>query len=124
MLSPSWSQWSRMKRSLEEIILSLREMMVVIKRKGDEFMSIISDFVAKQKEHNTKISEGINGVSGDIQSLNAKIQKLTEQLGNVGEVITEEDKALLAELDQDGASLAGRITDLDAMTPPEVPPVS
>lgn len=90
----------------------------IIKRLG-EVMTKISEFVEKQKVHNQAMSDGLDGIVGDIQALNDKITELQNTSGEV----TPEDAALIDEIEAAGAALAERITSIDSLTPPPVPPV-
>jgi hypothetical protein len=80
-------------------------------------MSAISDFAAKQAEHNARMDAALTGLSGDIDVLNAKIAELQASPG----AITAEDQALLDDLTSQGEALAGRVEAADALTPPVVP---
>ena len=80
---------------------------------GEKIMSAISEFAAKQTEHNNRLSAAIEGIVGDIAALNAKIEELKT---------TPEDQALLNELGTQGEALAAKAEALDALTPP-APPV-
>lgn len=91
-------------------------LMKAIKKMEGRLMSVIGDFVEKQKEFNTRIGTAIDGLVGDIKSLNDKIAALPSGT-------TDEEKAQLEELKAAGEELAGRAEALDAQTPP-VPPVA
>ena len=83
----------------------------------EKLMSAISDFAAKQQEHNDKISAAIDGLASDIANLNAQIAALQASAG----AITPDDQALLDAADAKGAAIADQIAALDALTPPVVP---
>jgi len=81
-------------------------------------MTKITDFAVAQKAHNDAISTSLDGLAGDIGTLNAKITELQNSPGQ----ITAEDQALLDELQAQGQALETRIAEADALTPPPVPP--
>lgn len=81
-------------------------------------MTAIADFAAAQAEFNTRLGTALEGLSGDIAALTAKI---TELEGSVGPQISEEDQAILDELKAQAESLTARAEALDALTPPAVP---
>lgn len=96
--------------------LSDREIIIKILENQHHIMSAISDFAAKQDAHNAAIA----GLSGDIDTLNAEIKTLQNSAG----AITPEDQATLDRLDAVGQSAADKLTALDALTPPPVPPAA
>lgn len=81
-------------------------------------MSKISEFATKQNEYNDKIDNHIFGLTGDIQSLKDEIQKLKDSLGDV---ISDEDKALLTGLETRSQIISAKLEALDALTPPAIP---
>ncbi len=90
-----------------------------IKHLGDKIMSAISDFAAQQAVYNDQLNVAIDGLSSDIQALNDLISKLQNTPG----VITPEDQALLDSLQEKSKIAADKLSALDALTPPVVPPV-
>lgn len=83
----------------------------------EKLMSAISDFAAAQRQFNTRLGAAIDGVAADVASLNAKIEELQNTVGD----ISEEDQALLDELQAQGEAIAARLEAVDALTPPAVP---
>jgi len=83
-------------------------------------MSAISDFAAKQKEYNDRISAAVTGISGDIKSLNDKITELQNNPG----AITPADQALLDDIQAQAKAVAEKLEALDAETPPAPPPTT
>lgn len=97
----------------------------------DKIMSVLSDYLTKQKEFNTKLAAGLadvkaatTGVSADLADIKAKLAEVL-----ASETITGDDKILIQELgtaiDTLGADVDGTVValkTLDAAHPP-VPPV-
>lgn len=83
-------------------------------------MSAVSDYVAKQKEYNTRVAAAIDGIVTDIQALADKITELQ----NTPPVLTPEDDALLNEADAMAQAMVTRIEALDAQNPPTPPVVN
>lgn len=83
-----------------------------------KIMSAISDFSAKQKAYNDRISNAIDGISTDIGALNDKITELQNSPG----AITAEDQALLDEAQRQGEAVATKVEALDNLNPPTPPP--
>ncbi len=81
-------------------------------------MSAISDFAAKQNEFNTRQGKAIDGLVVDLEALNKKI----DELQNTPGTITPQDQALLDDIQAKSSALADRLDQLDAQTPPVVPP--
>lgn len=82
-------------------------------------MSAVSDYVAKQKTYNDRMSTAVDGVATDVDTLNKKIAELQSTQGQ----ITPEDQALLDEIQAQGEALATKLEALDQVTPPPAPPV-
>lgn len=80
-------------------------------------MSSISDFAAKQNAFNDRQATAIDGLVGDVKSLNDKIEELQNSPG----AITPEDQALLDALEVRADAMTAKIEALDAQTPPAVP---
>lgn len=103
-----------------------------LKEMETHIMSVISDFVAKQKTFNDRqgaatdgLVTSVGGITTDIKALNDKIEELQNSPGG----ITPEDQALLNELEIAGDALATKVEAaaaaakaLDDLTPPVVPP--
>lgn len=97
----------------------------------ERIMSAISDFAAKQKAHNERhdkaigeLGTSVQGVVGDIERLNKKIEELQNTSGS----ITPEDQKLLDEIEAAGDALATKLEStsaamkaLDDLTPPAPP---
>lgn len=95
-------------------------------------MSVISDYAAKQKAYNDrqsaatdKLGVGLEGITGDIKTLNDKITELQNSPGGV----TPEDQKLIDEIEAQGEAVATKLETaatafeaLDALTPPTPPP--
>lgn len=84
---------------------------------GEQIMSAISDFAAKQNSFNDQMDVAIGDLNGDIQSLNDKISELQNSAGQ----ISPEDQKLLDDLQVRGQSMSDKLAALDALTPPAVP---
>ena len=80
---------------------------------------VLQAFADQAKVFIGTINTGIDGIAGDIASLKAKILELQNTPGT----LTPEDTALLNEIQGMTEALAGRVTELDALTPPVAPPV-
>ena len=80
-------------------------------------MSAISEFVAKQNAFNDRLDASIAGIIADVDGL----KKLIEELQSNPGPITPADQALLDQLQERVAGIAGRLEALDAQTPPPVP---
>lgn len=81
-------------------------------------MSAVSDYVAKQKEYNTRVGAAIDGIVTDIQALADKITELQ----NTPPVLDPADQALLDEADAMASAMVTRVEALDAQNPPTPPP--
>ena len=96
-------------------------------------MSVISDYLDKQKTFNSRqgiaidgIVTSVTGLTGDIKTLNDKIEELQNSSGQV----TPEDQATINELEVAGDALSTKsealavaIKALDDATAPVIPPV-
>lgn len=110
-------------------------------------MKVIDDFIAAQTKFNEDqavavdsvvesqgvLGTAVTGLTGDIETLNKKIQELTDQLGDG---LTPEQKTALQNLTTAGAAATVRLQAvasavkansdalraLDESTPPQVPP--
>lgn len=123
-------------REIHELHLSHNNNAILqrIAQMEERIMSVISDFAAKQKAFNDrqtaavdKLVTGVEGLTGDIKTLNDKITELQNSPGGV----TPEDQVLINELETAGEALATKaeaiataIDQLDSQTPPVVPPVT
>ncbi len=79
----------------------------------------IAAYAAKATEYNDAIDKSIDGLSADIEQLNAKIAELQA----TPPVLDAGDQALLDDLQARGTAIADKIAALDAKTeqPPVVP---
>lgn len=96
------------------------EELIKLRHKGDQTMSIISEFVVKQNQYNDKIEAAYNGIAEDVKSLKDLVAKLQESAGQ----ISAEDQALLNQLETRTSELSDKLAALDDLTPPntnEVP---
>ena len=80
-------------------------------------MSAISEFAERQTAFNARLHAAIDGLVGDVASLNAKIEELQNTPGE----ITPEDQALLDQLQAQGEELTNRLEAVDNLTPPSPP---
>lgn len=83
-------------------------------------MSLISEFADRLTAHNTRVETALAGLSGDVTALKAKIEELQNSPG----VITPEDQSLLDAIEVQVGSVADRLTAMDELTPPAVPPTA
>ncbi len=84
----------------------------------EKIMSAISDFADKMKAHNDKVDAAVSGISGDLDNLKAQITALQNSQGQ----ITPADQALLDGIEAKAGSIADKVSALDDLTPPPVPP--
>lgn len=108
--------------ALTELIRDLhlhRKLDIIIQGQQD-LMATFAQFVASQTSFNTRIGGAIDGLVGDVANLNAQIAALQLLLENGS--LTAEQQAQLDTLIAAGEQIATRITTLDDMTPPVVPP--
>lgn len=92
-----------------------------IKNMSGKILAAIAAFATAQTAHNAEIEKAIDGVVGDIGTLNAEITKLKEQ---VGDDISPEAQAILDGLLAKSAAIVANVQALDALTPPAVPPTT
>lgn len=78
----------------------------------EKLMSAISDFNAEMRGIFAAMSASLEGLTGDIATLNLKIADLTG---------SPEDAVMLAELKAIAGAMAERIEALNALTPPSIP---
>lgn len=83
----------------------------------ERIMSAISEFAGKQTAFNKRMGDAVDGIVGDVKTLNDLITKLQEAPGT----ISPEDQATLDELESAGEALSTRVEGADALTPPAVP---
>lgn len=112
--------------------LDVKHQLAQLFKLGEEIMSVISDFAAKQAAFNDRQGKAIDAavlsianLSGDFKTLNDKITELQNSSGSV----TPEDQALIDQLQTAGEATAAKVealstalSGLDALTPP-TPPV-
>lgn len=101
-----------------DLAREIESLEATIKQTGARIMSAISEFAAKQATHNQKISVGLDGITTDLEALNA----LIVQLQNTPGPISPEDQTTLDQLEAAGAALAERVAAVDNLHPP-TPPV-
>lgn len=78
----------------------------------------IVDFATAQTQYNQQIGTGLDGIAGDIKTLNDTIAKLQ----STPPELDPADQALLDDIQAQSAALADRVKSLDELTPPTVPP--
>lgn len=105
-------------RVIEDKLADHHRHLLTIQKNQEKIMTAISDYAAKVKESFATISAGLDGIVGDLQTLNDKITQLQNNPGP----ITPADQALLDEAQALSASLATRVSAIDAQTPPTPPP--
>jgi uncharacterized protein YoxC len=76
----------------------------------------LDDYIASQKDANDKITAAVTGISGDVTGLKKRIDDL---LASQGDVITNDQKAILQELSQSAGAIVSKCEALDAETPAE-----
>lgn len=79
----------------------------------------IRAYAANATAFQSRIAAGIDGVSSDLDAMNALILQLQTTPGP----ISAEDQATLDQLTAAGDALAARLEALDALNPPTVPTV-
>ncbi len=84
---------------------------------GENIMSVISDFAAKQAAFNDRMDTAIADLQGDVKTLNDEIAKLQASSG----AISAEDQALLDGLQTRAQGITDKLEALDALTPPPPP---
>lgn len=95
----------------------IRDHLSRIEAKGNQIMSAVSDFVAKQNAFNDRQDVAIDGLRGDVKTLNDTIEKLQNTPGP----ISAEDQASLDALEVRGDAISAKLEALDAMTAPTPP---
>ena len=95
----------------------LEHILSVLIKQGEQIMSAISIFAAKQAAYNTEISSDLDAIQAAIGILNDKITALQDSAGQV----TPEDQALIDQLQTAGQDLATKADALAGKTPPVVP---
>lgn len=96
------------------------EVLAEIKLLLQTIMSAVSEFVAKQTEHNVAIDTAIAGLTDDNKVLTDLIKQLQTSEGE----ISQDDKASLDALEARTAKQAESLAALDALTPPTAPPIA
>lgn len=79
-------------------------------------MSAVSEFKGKFDAFNARITTSIDGITGDVAFLKAKIEELMQS-----ETISAQDKADLQAISDAMEALGSKAEALDAMTPPTPP---
>jgi len=106
--------------AIERALTSIFNSLAFLKNQGVELMTAFSDFATKQATYNADIGAAIDGIVGDVKSLNDKITELQNSPGT----ISPADQALLDDLVTQGAALVARVKAADDLTPPVIPPVT
>lgn len=83
----------------------------------DQIMSKISEFSDRVNAAFGSIDQAVTGVSADVQSLKAEIEKLQNTPGD----ISPEDQAILDGIEAKVNDVAGKLTALDGLTTPPTP---
>lgn len=123
----SFFGFNRVGRPSTPTEISLRHIIA----QGENIVSTIADFAAKQNAHNAatsaaldEIATSVDGLTGDVQTLNNKIEELQNSLGS----ISPEGQAMLDQIVEiSGANveraeaLSAALAALDALTPPTPP---
>lgn len=100
-------------------ILGLKSELNKITKQIKHMATAIADFAAAQDAFNTRLDAAIDGLAGDIKTLNDEIAALQTSSGT----ITPEDQATLDRLEANAKSATEKLEALDSLTPPTVPPV-
>lgn len=79
-------------------------------------MKAVEDFAAAQTALLAKLGSAVDGVTGDVAGLKARIEELL-----ASQDLTPEDKARLQGINDATQALADRLEALDAATPPVTP---
>jgi predicted nucleic acid-binding Zn-ribbon protein len=93
------------------LTLALLVVMLHIQRK---IMSKVSEMNAAVKASFAQMNTAIEGVKGDVASLNDKITALQNSSGE----LSPEDQAALDEIQSTAQAMADKLTALDSLTPP------
>ncbi len=99
-------------------LAELTKLLHVLSGKVDKAMSKISEFSDAVNASFNDINKGIDGLAGDIKTLNDKITELQNTPGP----LSPEDQALLDAIQATAVSAASRVKALDDLTPPVAPP--
>ena len=81
-------------------------------------MSAISEFAATMVNFSDQMDAAVTNLQGDVQNLVDQIAALQASQG----AITPEDQALLDGIQARASSISSRLSALDELTPPVVPP--
>jgi hypothetical protein len=82
------------------------------------YKEAIQAYGAAATAYQTRISAGVDGISADLDALNALILQLQNNPGP----ISPEDQAILDQAVAAGEALAARVEALDQINPPPAPP--
>lgn len=82
-------------------------------------MSTLCDFITAQTAFQARQDTAIDGLVGDVKSLNDKITALQASAGS----LSAEDQAALDAISVHSAAIADKLDALDSQTPPVAPPV-
>lgn len=114
-MQTAFDKWAR---QYADRLSGVDHKLLEISHRLERLMSAISDYAAKVKQSFTAISAGLDGITGDLVTLNDKITALQNSPGQV----TPEDQALLNEVQTLASGLADRVKALDDQTAPPAPP--
>lgn len=99
-------------------LVRIEELLITLIFIGENIMSAISDFAAKQSAFNDQMDAAITAIAADVKSLDDQIAALQASSG----AVTAEDQALLDGITAKSAELLAKVQAVDALTPPVVPP--
>lgn len=97
-------------------LVDIKAALVSLNVQGEKIMSKLTDYLTAQEAFNGRLSTAVDGLKGDIKTLNDKITELQ----NSPDRVTEEDQARIDALQAHGETVAAAVEALDAMTPPPV----
>lgn len=98
--------------------MSHRELSRRLTHLGEQIMSVIADFAAKQKTWNAEIKDDLTAISANLATLQTTISQLQDSAGKV----TPEDQAIIDDLQAQAADLGAQADVVAGKTPP-APPV-
>ena len=103
-------QWKRSHRKLvtQQDLINME----------NRIMSAISEFAATMVSFSDQMDAAVTNLQGDVQNLVDQIAALQASQG----AITPEDQALLDGIQARASSISSRLSALDELTPPVVPP--
>lgn len=90
-----------------------------LKKMEKRIMAKLDDYIASQKASIEQLGTAISGLSGDIDTLSAKVAVLQASLAEG--IMTPAQEVAMKEVTDQLAVVAGNAAVLDAKTPPNVP---